>query len=70
MLKTIGSLARWLAFYFLPCYVALSLLLGFFMVLATGWTVAFDVSPVLAILCIPAAGLIAASQSIPLSRRE
>lgn len=70
MRKALGAMTRWLVFYFLPCYAVLILLISFFMVLTTGWTVVLNLWPTLAVLCVPAAGLIAASQAIPLSHRE
>jgi len=70
MFKALSAVIRWFVLYFLPTYVALLLLLGFFMTLTTGWTAVRELYPALLILNFPAAGLIAASQAIPLAKRQ
>jgi hypothetical protein len=70
MLKVLRALVRWFVTCYLPTYVAVFLLLGFFMFLTTGWLVLSELWPLLAILTVPAAVIIAASQSLPVSERH
>jgi hypothetical protein len=65
MLKAIGAALKWVAFCFLPFYVGLFLLLCVFMALAGSFDGLKDMWVINAILCVPLAGMVAASQSIP-----
>ncbi len=70
MLKALSALTHWFAFYFLPAYVVMLLLIGFFITLTIGWTAVRELYPVLLILNVPMAGLIAASQAIPITKQQ
>ncbi len=59
---------KWLVLYYLPCYVgAFVLCTGFMLLTSGGMQIPWDLLPVIGILCVPLAGLLAASLSIPLS---
>lgn len=70
MVKALSAILKWIAFCLAPVYVALMVATCLFMWLTTGYLdTVLELWPVMAILCLPAAGMVAASVSIPPANR-
>jgi hypothetical protein len=70
MLNALLAALKWVALCLLPYYVVLFLIVCAFMALAADLRAVTDLWPVIAILCFPVAGMVAASQSIPPPNRH